>query len=54
MNVVIASTFGCLVGYAVAFLIKPPPEFFNFTVVMIGIGTLLSIFDFVAGNYFLV
>ena len=39
VNVVLASTFGCLLGYLVAFMIKPPPEFFNFTVVMIGIGT---------------
>jgi hypothetical protein len=39
VNVVLAAVFGCLLGYAVALLIKPPPEFFNFTVVFIGIGT---------------
>lgn len=47
VNVVLAAIFGCLVGYAVALLIKPPPEFFNFTVVFIGIGTQLSIFEFI-------
>lgn len=39
VNIVLASTLGCIVGYAVAYMVKPPPEFFNFTVVMIGIGT---------------
>lgn len=53
VNVVLASTLGCLVGYIVAFLVKPPPEFFNFTVVMIGIGTLLPFSNFVAGKHFL-
>jgi predicted permease len=43
VNVVLASTLGCLVGYTVAFLVKPPPEFFNFTVVMIGIGNIGNI-----------
>ncbi|KAG0573074.1 hypothetical protein KC19_VG146600 [Ceratodon purpureus] len=47
VNVVLAAVFGCLVGYAVAHLIKPPPKFFNFTVVFIGIGTQLSIFGFI-------
>lgn len=41
MNVILSSTFGCLLGYAVAFLVKPPPQFFNFTVIMIGIGTII-------------
>ncbi|KAG0560135.1 hypothetical protein KC19_10G156700 [Ceratodon purpureus] len=43
VNVVLAAVFGCLVGYAVAHLIKPPPEFFNFTVVFIGIGNIGNI-----------
>jgi len=43
VNVILSSTFGCLLGYAVAFLVKPPPQFFNFTVVMIGIGNIGNI-----------
>jgi hypothetical protein len=38
VNVVVAATVGCTIGYIVALLIRPPPRFFNFTVVMIGIG----------------
>ncbi|KAG0611653.1 hypothetical protein M758_7G155600 [Ceratodon purpureus] len=43
VNVILASTFGCCLGYLVAFLVKPPPEFFNFTVIMIGIGNIGNI-----------
>ena len=50
VNVILASTFGCCLGYLVAFLVKPPPEFFNFTVIMIGIGIHLYTFDPMAVN----
>jgi hypothetical protein len=38
----VASLLGCCLGYAIALLVKPPPQFFNFTVVMIGIGMLAN------------
>ncbi|CAM6032992.1 unnamed protein product [Sphagnum compactum] len=43
VNVIVASLLGCCLGYAIALLVKPPPQFFNFTVVMIGIGNIGNI-----------
>ncbi|XP_024516669.1 protein PIN-LIKES 6 [Selaginella moellendorffii] len=43
VNVLISSTLGCLLGLLVALLIKPPPRFFKFTIVMIGIGNIGNI-----------
>ncbi|KAG0566890.1 hypothetical protein KC19_7G095600 [Ceratodon purpureus] len=40
MNVVLGAVLGCTVGYLVALVIRPPPKYFNFTVVMIGIGNI--------------
>ncbi|KAL3697079.1 hypothetical protein R1sor_011155 [Riccia sorocarpa] len=43
VNVLLGSVIGCTIGYIVALLVKPPPQFFNFTVVMIGIGNIGNI-----------
>ncbi|EFJ13415.1 hypothetical protein SELMODRAFT_269010 [Selaginella moellendorffii] len=43
VNVLLSSTLGCLLGLLVALLIKPPPRFFKFTIVMIGIGNIGNI-----------
>ncbi|KAL2634479.1 hypothetical protein R1flu_005958 [Riccia fluitans] len=43
VNVLLGSIVGCTIGYIVALLVKPLPEFFNFTVVMIGIGNIGNI-----------
>lgn len=43
VNVVIANILGCLLGWLVAILVKPPPEFFKLTIVMIGIGNIGNI-----------
>ncbi|CAM6088544.1 unnamed protein product [Calypogeia fissa] len=43
VNVILASLVGCTIGYIVALIVKPPPRFFNFTVVMIGIGNIGNI-----------
>ena len=38
MNVFLGAVVGCIIGYVVAWIVRPPPKFFNFTVIMIGIG----------------
>ncbi|KAL2634177.1 hypothetical protein R1flu_005656 [Riccia fluitans] len=43
VNVLLGSVIGCTIGYIVALLVKPPPQFFNFTVIMIGIGNIGNI-----------
>ncbi|KAJ7541936.1 hypothetical protein O6H91_10G082300 [Diphasiastrum complanatum] len=43
VNVMLASFLGCLLGWIVAILVKPPPQFFKFTIVMIGIGNIGNI-----------
>jgi predicted permease len=40
VNVVLGAVLGCTLGYFVALLVRPPPQYFNFTVVMIGIGNI--------------
>lgn len=40
VNVVLGAVIGCTLGYFVALLVRPPPQYFNFTVVMIGIGNI--------------
>eukprot|EP01018_Ginkgo_biloba_P015365 Gb_24378 [translate_table: standard] len=40
MNVVIAAISGSLIGFIVALVIRPPPEFFKFTIIQIGIGNI--------------
>jgi hypothetical protein len=42
VNVVLGAVLGCTVGYLVALVVRPPPRYFNFTVVMIGIGKCMS------------
>ncbi|RZC93604.1 hypothetical protein C5167_007646 [Papaver somniferum] len=38
VNVLISTLVGCALGYLVAIICKPPPEFFRFTVVMTAFG----------------
>jgi hypothetical protein len=38
VNVVLGAFLGCLLGYVIALIVRPPPQFFNFFVIMIGIG----------------
>ncbi|CAA6661258.1 unnamed protein product [Spirodela intermedia] len=38
VNVVLSTAVGCALGYAVALLCRPPPEFFRFTVIVTGFG----------------
>ncbi|ERN00068.1 hypothetical protein AMTRI_Chr13g86240 [Amborella trichopoda] len=38
VNVLLSTSIGCLLGYCVALICKPPPEFFRFTVIMTGFG----------------
>ncbi|KAE9591929.1 hypothetical protein Lal_00038377 [Lupinus albus] len=40
MNVVLGSISGSLIGLLVAFIIRPPYPFFNFTIVHVGIGNI--------------
>ncbi|XP_019464884.1 PREDICTED: protein PIN-LIKES 6-like [Lupinus angustifolius] len=40
MNVLLSSISGSLIGLLVAFIIRPPYPFFNFTVVHVGIGNI--------------
>ncbi|KAL8161131.1 hypothetical protein V2J09_012620 [Rumex salicifolius] len=37
-NVFLSTLIGCLLGYLVAVICRPPPEFFRFTVIMTGFG----------------
>lgn len=37
-NVLISTLIGCLLGYLVAIICRPPPEFFRFTIIMTGFG----------------
>lgn len=41
MNVVLSSIAGSLIGFVVATIVRPPYPFFKFTIVQIGIGTLV-------------
>ncbi|KAK1269239.1 hypothetical protein QJS04_geneDACA017629 [Acorus gramineus] len=38
VNVVITTTIGCLLGYVVAIICRPPPQFFRFTIIMTAFG----------------
>ncbi|GLU01529.1 hypothetical protein SLE2022_188350 [Rubroshorea leprosula] len=38
LNVVISTVVGCVLGCLVAFICRPPPEFFRFTVIMTAFG----------------
>ncbi|OIW01385.1 hypothetical protein TanjilG_12925 [Lupinus angustifolius] len=40
MNVVLGSISGSLIGLLVAFIIRPPYPFFNFTIIHVGIGNI--------------
>ncbi|EFJ37789.1 hypothetical protein SELMODRAFT_73552 [Selaginella moellendorffii] len=43
VNVLLATILGCALGWLVAVIIKPPREFFNLTIVMIGVGNIGNI-----------
>ncbi|KAH9576199.1 hypothetical protein CY35_01G149800 [Sphagnum magellanicum] len=43
VNVVLGAFLGCLLGYVMALIVRPPPQFFNFFVIMIGIGNIGNI-----------
>ncbi|KAL5222285.1 hypothetical protein ABZP36_026998 [Zizania latifolia] len=38
VNVLISTAIGCVLGYIVALICRPPPQFFRFTVIMTGFG----------------
>ncbi|XP_021733142.1 protein PIN-LIKES 2-like [Chenopodium quinoa] len=38
VNVVVSTLFGCLLGYVVVLICRPPPEFNRFTIIMTGFG----------------
>lgn len=38
VNVLISTAIGCTLGYIVAVVCRPPPQFFRFTVIMTGFG----------------
>lgn len=38
VNVVISTVVGCILGYLVAIICRPPPEFFRFTIIMTAFG----------------
>ena len=38
VNVVISTAVGCILGYLVAIICRPPPEFFRFTIIMTAFG----------------
>ncbi|XP_020595059.1 protein PIN-LIKES 2 [Phalaenopsis equestris] len=38
VNVLISTAIGCVLGYVVAIICKPPPQFFRLTVIMTGFG----------------
>lgn len=38
VNVLISTIIGCILGYLVALVCRPPPQFFRFTVIMTGFG----------------
>jgi hypothetical protein len=38
VNIILGAFLGCLIGYVMALIVKPPPQFFNFFIIMIGIG----------------
>ncbi|KAH9295521.1 hypothetical protein KI387_039109, partial [Taxus chinensis] len=40
MNIVCATISGTLIGYIVALLVRPPKDYFKFTIVQIGIGNI--------------
>ncbi|ONK73749.1 uncharacterized protein A4U43_C04F34860 [Asparagus officinalis] len=37
-NVIISTLVGCILGYIVALICRPPPQFFRFTIIMTGFG----------------
>ncbi|CAK9872060.1 unnamed protein product [Sphagnum jensenii] len=43
VNIVIGAVLGCTLGYLMALLVRPPPQFFNFFVIMVGIGNIGNI-----------
>ncbi|RVW83507.1 Protein PIN-likeS 2 [Vitis vinifera] len=38
VNVIISTAVGCILGYLVAIICQPPPEFFRFTIIMTAFG----------------
>ncbi|KAJ9682771.1 hypothetical protein PVL29_018653 [Vitis rotundifolia] len=38
VNVIISTAVGCILGYLVAIICRPPPEFFRFTIIMTAFG----------------
>ncbi|KAF6150844.1 hypothetical protein GIB67_020927 [Kingdonia uniflora] len=38
VNVVISTVIGCILGYLVAIICRPPPEYFRFTIIMTAFG----------------
>ncbi|CAO2817261.1 unnamed protein product [Amaranthus hypochondriacus] len=40
LNVVLSVSIGCFLGYLVALICRPPPQFFRFTIIMIALGNM--------------
>lgn len=38
LNVIVSTVLGCILGYIVALVCRPPPQFIRFTVIMTGFG----------------
>ena len=38
LNVIVSTIIGCVLGYIVALICRPPPQFFRFTIIMTGFG----------------
>ncbi|GJP33622.1 hypothetical protein CLOM_g18139 [Closterium sp. NIES-68] len=43
VNVFLGAVVGCTIGLIVALIVRPPPQYFKFTIVMIGIGNIGNI-----------
>ncbi|XP_048231094.1 protein PIN-LIKES 2 isoform X3 [Ricinus communis] len=42
VNVLLSTAIGCVLGYLVALICRPPPEFFRFTIIMTGFGNTVG------------
>lgn len=38
LNVILSTVIGCVLGYVVTLICRPPPQFFRFTIIMTGLG----------------
>lgn len=50
VNVLISTIIGCILGYLVAIICRPPPQFFRFTVIMTGFGNTGNLHIAIVGS----